>query len=66
VRKAVLTAPNLKTLQPAATREAAKVCAIPLLSVPVRNHIDDGIFLKGVKSSVDQTFGISPAVPACP
>src|SRR5256885_12526322 len=49
VRKAVLTAPNLKALQPEAGQEAAKVCAIPLLRVPVRDHIDDGIFVKDVQ-----------------
>jgi hypothetical protein len=62
VRKAVLNAPNLKAPQP----EAAKVCAIPLLSVPARDHVDERIFVKDVKASVDKTFVIAPAVPACP
>ena len=65
VLKAVLTAPNLKAPQPEAPKKTARVCAVPLLKVPVRDHIDDGILLKDVKTSFDKTFGIEPAIPEC-
>jgi len=45
----------------------AKVCAIPLLRVPVKNHIDDRVFvfLRHGYPSVDSVIFKSPAVPAC-
>jgi len=51
--------------QPAPAPQAAKVCAIPLLQVPVKDHIDDGILQKGASVSVDPKIFISPPAPAC-
>ena len=45
--------------------QAPKVCAIPLLEAPAKDHIDDGIFLKQGTVSVDSTMVVTPAVPAC-
>jgi hypothetical protein len=58
VRQSPVAAPQPSAQQP-------KVCAIPLTQVPVKDHIDDGIFLKESSAPVDGKMVIVPPAPAC-
>ena len=51
---------------------AVKTCAIPLLEVPVKDHLDDGIFQKGANAQqkgasaqVDKGIAIIPPALPC-
>ena len=62
--KGTLPNPSAGAIHPK-TAEPPKVCAIPLLQVPVKDHIDDGMLLKRGNPSVDSAMVISPVVPPC-
>jgi len=55
------TAPRMTLQQPG---HPIKACAIPLLRVPARAHLDDGL-LRDADPSVDRGILQRPAAPPC-
>jgi hypothetical protein len=46
--------------------QPSRVCAIRLTEVPVKEGIDDGIFLKDNGRPIDNAMIFKPPAPPCP